>query len=65
MNVSGVGEVTELDECWQLVYQGCGHTQDVAKMGLETGPLIEDYVRRNYAWCLTCSLKRRLGSAAD
>ena len=65
MDISGVGELTELDEWWRLVYHGCGHVQEVAKFGLETEPLIEDYVRRNYAWCLICSLEHRLASAAD
>jgi hypothetical protein len=56
MYVDSLGELTEYDRYWRLVYDGCGHIQDVASLGLEEPALAAGYIRRNFPRCLECQL---------
>ena len=65
MHLAHIGELLAVDDCWRLVYDGCGHVQVLARVGLEEPRRAETYVRGDFAYCLSCQLKTRAGSAAD
>ena len=56
MRLPGIGELTQVEDYWRLVYDRCGHVQDLARPGLEDPARATAYVRREYAHCLLCQL---------
>src|SRR5690349_15508273 len=62
MELPGIGELTEIHDCWRLTYDSCGHVQELARVGLEEIARLEAYIRREFAECLSCQLEARLHS---
>lgn len=60
MRVQGVGELTDHDTYWHLIYDDCGHVQVFAREGLDEPEGAAFFVRRHYIECLTCVLTNRL-----
>jgi hypothetical protein len=54
MDLPGIGELTELDDCWRLVYEVCVHSQALARCGIEEPRDAERYIRDAFAQCLLC-----------
>jgi hypothetical protein len=53
-HLDGIGELTDIDTCWRLVYAACGHIQYLARVGLEDPQRAEASVRRYLHPCLAC-----------
>ncbi len=60
MRVQGVGELTDHDTYWHLIYDDCGHVQVFAREGLDEPEGAAFFVRRHYGECLTCALTNKL-----
>ena len=56
MRLPGIGALTAVEDYWRLVYDRCGHVQDMGRHGLEDPVRAAAYVRRNYVHCLLCQL---------
>ena len=59
MHLEHIGRITGHRRYWRLVYEGCGHDQEFARVGLERLDQAIREVRRYYAECLTCRLGER------
>jgi len=57
-HLEGIGELTDIDACWRLVYDACGHIQYLARVGLEDPQRAEASVRRYLVSCLVCKAER-------
>jgi len=56
MQVHGIGELKDRGAYWLLIYEGCRHAQQFARVGLDTQQRAMREVERYYADCLTCQL---------
>jgi hypothetical protein len=54
MRLPGIGELTDMEDYWRLVYESCGHVQVLAREGLEGPERARRDVLRYYAECLLC-----------
>ncbi|MDQ3811647.1 MAG: hypothetical protein M3336_15305 [Chloroflexota bacterium] len=59
MHVTEIGELTDRQTHWQLVYDQCGHDLEFARLGLDDPEQAVREVRRHYADCLTCRLNEQ------
>ena len=60
MRLPGIGMLTLDQDCWHVLYDGCGHRQLLAREGLKTHERAASNVRRYYAKCLSCLLAKRM-----
>ena len=66
MYLRGIGELTELNStCWRLVYEQCGHSQELARLGIEDPRDADRYIRGGLTHCLSCQLGTRAAAPAD
>jgi hypothetical protein len=65
MRLPGIGTLILDQDCWQLVYDSCRHTQLVAREGLKHHEDAARDIRRHYAHCLSCRVEAQLMARRD
>ena len=59
MQLPGIGQLTEHGDYWRLVYDQCGHSQELARLGIEDPLHADAYIRGGIAYCLSCQAAAR------
>jgi hypothetical protein len=59
MHVQNVGELTDHGNHWELAYAECGHTQAIAREGLESSQRAARFIGRYFSKCLACRAANR------